>query len=91
MSGFFGVKTSTPLGFNFTSKSSPFQDHSGPMLSNSPFHATSDATMNLSLSTYKNLTNTSTGLSTGLNLTFNTYANTVNQTTGDEKQFKTAN
>ncbi|MDN3673043.1 hypothetical protein QWY99_08285 [Flavobacterium branchiarum] len=91
VSGFFGVKAWTPSGFNFTSKSSPFQNHSGAMLSNLPFHATSDATMNVSLSSYKNLTNTSSGVSTGLNLTFKTSVNTVNQVTGDEQQFKTGN
>ncbi|OXA67262.1 hypothetical protein B0A61_08630 [Flavobacterium aquatile LMG 4008 = ATCC 11947] len=91
VSGFFGIKEWTPSGFNFTSKSSPFQDFKGQMLSNAPFHATSDATMNVSLSTYKNLTNTSSGVSTGLNLSFKTYANTVNQQTGDEEQFKTGN
>jgi len=91
VSGFFGIKEWTPTGFNFTSKSSPFQSFNGAMLSNAPFHATSDASLNLSLSTYKNLTNTSSGVSTGLNLTFKTYANTVNQLTGDEEQFKTGN
>ena len=91
VSGNFGVKEWTPSGFNFTSKSSPFQDHSGQMLSNAPFHATSDATMNLSLSTYKNLTNTSSGVSTGLNLKFNTYTSTTNQQTGDGEIFKTGN
>lgn len=91
VSGFFGIKEWTPTGFNFTSKSSPFQSFNGAMLSNAPFHATSDASLNLSLSTYKNLTNTSSGVSTGLNLTYKTYANTVNQLTGDEEQFKTGN
>lgn len=91
VSGFFGVKEWTPSGFNFTSKSSPFQSFNGAMLSNAPFHATSDASLNLSLSTYKNLTNTSSGVSTGLNFTYKTYANTVNQLTGDEEQFKTGN
>lgn len=91
VSGFFGVKSWTPTGFNFTLKSGPLQDFKGQMLSNAPFHATSEGTMNISLSTYKNLTNLSSGQTSGLDLKFKTYANTVNQLTGDEEQFKTGN
>lgn len=91
VSGFFGIKEWTPTGIDLTSKSSPFKSYSGQMLSNYQFHATSEATMNLSLSTYKRLTNTSSGVSTGLNLTYKTYVNTLNQLTGDEEIFKTGN
>lgn len=88
--GDFGVKSWTPTGFDFTSKSSPFKDFKGAMLSNAPFHATSDASLNLSLSTYKNLTNTSSGISTGLNLSFDTFAVTKNQATSKQIIFDTS-
>ena len=85
--GNFGIQQWTPTGLSLTSKSSPFQDFKGAMLSNAPFHATSDATLNLSLSTYKNLTNTSSGQSTGLNLSFDTFTVTKNQATAKQAIF----
>lgn len=92
VSGFFGVKDWTPTGYNFTSKSNMFQDHSGQMLSNASFHASSDATMSLSLPTYKSLTNISSGTSNGfLNLSFNISTSTLNQLTGDETIYQTGN
>jgi hypothetical protein len=87
--GNFGIKSWTPSGFDFTSKSSPFKSFGGAMLSNAPFHGTSDATLNLSLSTYKNLTNTSSGISTGLNLSFDTFTVTKNQATAKQVIFDT--
>ena len=91
VSGNFGVEKWTPLGLSLTSKSNPFQDYKGQMLSSAPFHATSEATMNLSLSTYKNLTNTSSGVSTGLNLQFNTYTTTKNLQSSKQLIFNTSN
>jgi hypothetical protein len=95
VSGAFGIKEFTPssligMGHNFTGKSNPFQDFSGQMLSNSPFHATSEATLQLSLSNYSMLNN-SFGTSSGLNLKFNTSTSTTNLGTGDELQFNTGN
>jgi RHS repeat-associated protein len=87
--GNFGIEGWTPTGLSLTSKSSPFQDYKGSMLSNAPFHGTSDATLNLSLSTYKNLTNTSSGVSTGLNLSFDTFTVTKNQATAKQAIFDT--
>jgi RHS repeat-associated protein len=91
VSGNFGVEKWTPTGLSLTSKSNPFQDYKGQMLSSAPFHATSEATMNLSLSTYKNLTNTSSGVSTGLNLQFNTYTTTKNLQSSKQLIFNTSN
>lgn len=91
VAGFFGIQQWTPTGKSFTSKSSPFQDLNMPMLSNSPFHATSEANMTLSLKTFNNLTNSSSGSPLGLNLKFNTYTATTNRATQDEEIFKTGN
>ncbi|WP_395074841.1 hypothetical protein [Flavobacterium sp.] len=89
--GNFGVKEWTPSGLSLISKSSPFQNFKGPMLSNFAFHATSDATMNVSLFSYKNLTNTSSGQTTGLNLSFNTFVSTTNLSNESKKIFNTNN
>lgn len=91
VAGVFGIKEWTPTGKNFTSKSSPFQDINIPMLSNSPFHATSEATMTLGLKTFNNLTNSSSEAQSGLNLSFKTYTATTNLATRDEEIFKTGN
>jgi hypothetical protein len=45
----------------------------------------------ISLSTYKNLTNTSSGTSKGLNLSFDTITVTKNQATAKEVRFDTPN
>lgn len=90
VSGEFGVKQWTPSGLSLTSKSSPFQDHTDPMLSNSAFHATSNATMNLNLSTYSKLTNTNLPFK-GLNLSFNVSTVTKDQQTSKQLIFNTSN
>ncbi|EJL59334.1 RHS repeat-associated core domain protein-containing protein [Flavobacterium sp. CF136] len=90
VSGFFGIKEWTPMGRNFTFKSSPFQDHAGPMLSNSPYHATSDASMSMSLGTYSKFTNTNPP-SSGLNLSFQTGVDTSERASiGPNELFNTS-
>ncbi len=77
-------------GKKFTFKSSAFQDHKGSMLSNSPFHATSDASMTMSLTTYSKLTNTNPP-SSGLNLSFDTGVDTSDRSSiGPNEMFDTS-
>jgi RHS repeat-associated protein len=87
VSGFFGIKGWTPTGKNFTSKSSMFSEHNGSMLSNAPYHASGDATMSLSLPTYRKLTSNSTSL----DLKFKTQVSTTNRQSGDSSIFNTNN
>lgn len=93
VSGSFGVKVNSPMGEKFTAESAPFKDLGTPMLSNAPFHATSEASLNVPLSTYSRLTNYSSGTTGGaLNLKFSTTAQaTTNHGQGDEKQFNIGN
>jgi RHS repeat-associated protein len=88
VSGFFGVKEWTPTGKNFTFKSSMFTQHDGQMLSNRPYHATSDATLQFSLLAYKRLTSNSSG---GLNFSFKTQVSTKNRQSGESEVFNTNN
>ena len=88
VSGFFGVKEWTPTGKNFTFKSSMFSEHNGQMLSNRPYHATSDATLQFSLSAYRRLTNNSSG---GVNFSFKTQVSTTNRQSGEREVFNTSN
>lgn len=90
VTGMFGVKQWTPSGLSLTSKSSLFQVHKGAMLSNFAFHATSNAVMNLSLSTYSKLANPNPP-STGLNLSFNVSTVTKDQQTSKKLIFNTNN
>src|SRR5690606_22214026 len=73
VSGSFGINEWKPTGKGFTFESTPFKDIGTPMLSNAPFHATSEASLTVPLRTYSRLTNYSSGVTGGaLNLKYNT-------------------
>lgn len=92
VTGSFGVKVNSPIGEKFSSESTPFKDIGTPMLSNAPFHATSEASLKVPLSSYSRLTNSSSGTPMGLNLKFNTSAQaTTFNGQGDEKMFNISN
>ncbi|OYQ51831.1 hypothetical protein CHX27_00135 [Flavobacterium aurantiibacter] len=91
VAGFFGVKSWTPTGKNFIFESTPFKDIGMPMLSNAPYHATSEASLFVPLNSYRRLTNSSSGVSSGLNLRFETTAQTTNRASQDQIQFNTSN
>jgi RHS repeat-associated protein len=93
VSGTFGVKEWKPTGKNFTFESTPFKDIGTPMLSNAPFHATSEADLTVTLKAYSRLTNYSSGITGGaLDLKFNTTAQTTTvHGQGDEIQFNIGN
>ena len=69
----------------------PFKDIGMPMLSNAPYHATSEASLFVPLNSYRRLTNSSSGVSSGLNLRFETTAQTTNRASQDQIQFNTSN